>query len=475
MFIKDQKAIAIRLSLVIIIVIGVYGARPVSASAGAGESSSYQYLSVSDDTFVPDHVVLDSSNRESSGAINNDQANSLHTLDEGECSSFMWTNGPSEPDIALQVAEELSQAGIEAGVEEMSYGETNGCGVYHQHGIDFKITLIEDAESKRRLSQQMLTDKIQPIVEEYGQPNLGNVKLFSAQGEESSIELGDEYSLVQPLEVVPLTENAVTKKVYVIVYDPILANGKKLSEHMHWNDHAMLTQQTIGFFQQLSNNKLNYTVVDTTIVTSGWPELVDGFVYTEQTYMPALSNPQMRHTPMEVNYNKIVNSSEFDICGRLNRGEIDEVWMYGGPWFGYYESTLIGPGAYWFNSYPVSGSHNCNKLLPIMGPSFEKTVNEAVHNFTHRTESTMKKVYGSWNQNNTSHNWNKFALVKAQSPGYSYSGCGNSHYPPNGTRDYDYTNSSVVLSNCEDFKNYPNLSDPLQIAQSISCTAWNCL
>ncbi|MBL0268188.1 MAG: choice-of-anchor D domain-containing protein [Chitinophagaceae bacterium] len=253
-----------------------------------------------------------------------------------------------------------------------------------------------------------------------------------------------------------------------------MSNGQKLSEYELWNDNSVITQQTIDFFKQASNNKLNYNVVDTTIVTNGWPELTDGFSYTESNYLAVLAGQQTAHSPNGVNYNKIVNSAEFDICGKLNRGEIDEVWIYNGPWFGFYESTLVGPGAYFINSPPVNGPHGCNRLIPIMGPSVERTVHEAVHNFTHRTESIMTKVYGSWQQNNTSHSWDKFGLVKALSPNYSYSGCGSSHYPPNGAADYDYSNTSATLSNCNDFSNYPNLSDPLQVSQPVTCLIWDC-
>lgn len=141
----------------------------------------------------------------------------------------------------------------------------------------------------------------------------------------------------------------------------------------------------------------------------GGPELVDGFTYTEPQYLAVMANSSLHHVPTEVDYNKIVNSPQFDICGKLNRGEIDEVWIYNGPWFGFYKSTLVGPGAYAFNSPPVGGAHNCNKLLPIIRTSPERIVDEAVHNFTHRAEATMAKVYGSWQENDTSHNWNKFA------------------------------------------------------------------
>ena len=268
--------------------------------------------------------------------------------------------------------------------------------------------------------------------------------------------------------------NTLTRKVYVIVYDPILENGQYLSDYLNWNEHSTLTQGTIDFFRQVSNEWLNYVVVDTTIVTDGWPEKVDGFRYTESEYLAVINGQEDPHMLDEVNYNLIVNSTQFDICGKANRGEIDEVWIYNGPYFGFYESTLAGPGAYWLNSSPVPGPYDCNRLVPIMGPSPERGLDCAIENFGHRTEATMTQVYDSWQQNRTSHNWERFALVQALSPDYTYSGCGNIHYPPNGTSDYEYDNSSTVMSNCEDFANYPNLGDPATVAQPVTCSLWGC-
>jgi len=387
---------------------------------------------------------------------------------------WMWTQGPGEPAVAAQVQQELSKKGIRALVEARNYGEVDSCGTYHPEGIDFTIRL--QGTKSARLD---LAEAIVPTLTKFGKPKLGNVKLVSPDGKLIPVDFQNELAVsheMQPefLKAEPLPGDPITRKVYVIVYDPLLGNGQKLSQYLGWNSHLTITQQTVDFFKQATNNKMNYTVVQTTVVMSGWPQLVDGFAYTESEYLAVLNGQAPHHEPQGVDYNNIVNSPQFDICGKANRGEIDEVWIYNGPWFGFYESTLVGPGAYWFNSPPVGGTHNCNRLIPIMGPSPERGVDEAVHNFTHRSESTMSRVYGSWQQNNTSHNWNKFALVKAQSPGYSYGGCGSSHFPVNGTSDYDYDNSSSVLSNCEDFLNYPNLSDPLQVAQSTNCSAWGC-
>ena len=386
---------------------------------------------------------------------------------------WMWTNGPWEPEVAAHAQGKLHQNGIEANVEARSYGETDSCGNYHHHGIDFNVKLSAALERSPQ-AQQVLRDKVLPVLMELGKPNLGNVRLFSADGEAIPMETQSQMPSVQTAEAMSLPGDPITKKVYVLIYNPTMSNGQTLVEYMHWNDPATITQQTVDFFSQATNNKINYSVVYTTIV-NGWPELVDGFTYTEQEYLAVWANPSLHHEPQGVNYNKIITSPQFDICGKLNRGEIDELWMYGGPWFGYYESRLVGPGAYPYNSPPIDGVHNCNRIMPIMGPSYERTVNEAVHNFTHRTEDTMKKVYGSWQQNNTSHNWNKFGLVKVQSPSYSYGGCGSSHYPVNGVAAYDYTNPVSVLSNCDDFANYPNLSDPLVVSQPVSCTGWGCL
>ncbi len=336
---------------------------------------------------------------------------------------------------------------------------------------------------------------------EWGKPRLGNVRVTFTPGATTvtipspDSVLGDvpaegaasywgvgvnpyDNSLA-PRAFLPLVTRSypteiLKRNVYVIVYDPVLSNGDYLSEYLGWNRHEILTQGTVDFFRQVTRGRFQYNIVYTTIVTDGWPAKVDGFRYTEAEYLAVINGERTPHSPDTVDYNAIVNSPVLDICGKANRGEIDEVWIYNGPYFGFYESTLVGPGAYWYNSPPVPGPHNCQRLIPIMGPSPERGLECAVHNFGHRMEATMTRVYGSWQQNRTDHNWERFALVKALSPNYTYSGCGNIHYPPNGSHDYDYSNLSPVPSNCDDFFNYPNLGDPLVTAQTTTCSRWDC-
>jgi CARDB protein len=443
---KGQKKAGLRIVLIVMLLAGVFGVIPARASA---------------ETFN----ALDASSQ-------SDMASQGKDCSPG--SGWMWTSGPSKPDVARQVQQELSRKGIQSSVEARGYGETDSCGTYRQQGVDFTITLM-DAGLTSRSTQQGLADYVVPVLAEFGKPELGNVKLLSSTGERISVNLPGELSMAKVMDGATLPVDAITKNVYVVVYDPLLSSGQLLSQYMHWNDHALITQQTIDLFKRATNNRMNYVVVDTTIVTSGWPELIDGFSYTEEEYLAVWSGQQPGHKPEEVDYNKFVSIPELDICGRVNRGEIDEVWVYNAPYFGFYESRLVGPGAYKYNSPPIVNNNNCTRLIPIMGPSVERTSHEAVHNFNHRAEATMEKVYGSWAENRTNHRWDQFGLVKLQSPDYSYSGCGSAHWPPNAvSAEYDYDNPSGTLSNCGDFLNYPNLGDPLEVAQLVTCSNWGC-
>jgi predicted outer membrane repeat protein len=386
---------------------------------------------------------------------------------------WMWTPGPSEPEVAVQVQWELGQAGMPANVEARSYGETDSCGTFEPYGVDFTIQLSDPKTTDQKPHKQV-ADSVLSIVKKHGKPNLGNVHLRSAQGDVIPVETSSQTAVPSSVNTAPPMGGSITKKVYVVVYDPLLSDGQTLRQRMGWNDPAAIDQQTIDLFKRASNNRLSYTIVGAT-TKNAWPVLVDGFSYTESSYFEVWSNPDLHHEPQGVDYNKVIMDPEFDICGKLNRGEIDELWLWGAPWFGYYESTLAGPGGYYYNSPPVVGNNNCNRLMPIMGPSYERTADEAVHNFTHRAESTMMKVYGSWAENRTDNNWDQFGLVKLQSPDYSYSGCGSSHWPPNAEdAEYDYGHQSSTLSNCADFFNYPNLSDPQRVLQTVTCNDWGC-
>src|SRR3972149_1134143 len=79
-----------------------------------------------------------------------------------------------------------------------------------------------------------------------------------------------------------------------------------------------------------------------------------------------------------------------------------------------------------------------------------------------RAKAAMPHTGGGGAKTRPSHNWDRFGLVKAQSPDYDYSGCGSVHYAPNSLSDYVWSRSSPAKSTCQDWLNYPSLTGATQ-------------
>jgi Carboxypeptidase regulatory-like domain len=260
----------------------------------------------------------------------------------------------------------------------------------------------------------------------------------------------------------------------VVIYDPLItkADGTKvpLSTYKNWEDPAQLVDRFKRSIQSMTNGRVKYNVVKTKTIND-FPVKADGFKYTQATYLACLADSSQCHAADGADV--LATLSSEGVCSDVNAGATDELWLFGGPYFGYYESQLTGPKSFWYNSPALPGS-TCNKLLPIMGFNYERSLPEMVHDMLHRTESTMSRVYGSWAENRIATNWDKFALVKAQSPSFNYSGCGNAHWTPNSVAEYDYSNPASVSTLCDDFFDYPTLPAAGTSLKTITCSAWGC-
>ena len=447
MIFKNRKSGFLNLTLVAGIVVGLFGADLTKQALAAPRSQESLFNAPESDTCYPG-------------------------------TGWVWARGPLRPDIAQQAELALMKEGIEAIVVATDYGEKDSCGNFELFSTDFTVTLkINSIHSLSPTEEAEFADSILTTLSRIAKPGLGNVAIDfgtgNAKSYQSKLERQTPFANVATLSSNPTAMSAaLNQKALVLVFNPILSNGQNLNTYMGWPAYPTLVQGIVDSLQTASEGQLQYTIVDTIVIADEWPVKIDGFRYTEETYLQVMRGQAPGHDPDEVNYDLIID--QFDICGKLNRGEIDELWMYGAPYFGFYESRLVGPGGYLYNSPPLTATHGCNKLLPIMGLSYERGVADAVHSFGHRTEASMTKVYGGWEQNRTAHNWDRFGLAKVQSPNYTYSGCGSVHFPPNGLAGYDYGSPGSTLTNCEDFGNYPNLSDPLTVAQPVICMAWNC-
>ncbi len=397
-------------------------------------------------------------------------------------SGWQWTYGPLQPEVGVKVQQALRNNAIDSLVEARDFGETDSCGNFGTYALDFSVRVTETMAATAA-EEQAAADRIYPVLVNYAKPQLGNVRItFSLSGHTVVMNPpATAQAAAAAPQLSPQSGPSLPSKVYVIVFDPLMSNGQTLSAYMGWYNSAALVSGVVDFFGQVSGNEVQYTLVGTTVFTNSvesWPLMEDGFRYTESQYLAVWYHLSPPHDS-GADYNHILTLPGLDLIGKLNRGEIDELWVYAGPYFGFYESRLVGPGAYWYNSPPVAEPSGASRLMPIMGLNYERSLALALHSFGHRTESTMTRAYGSWEQNRTLHNWDRFALDKAQSPSYSYSGCGNIHYPPNGTvgdgLGYDYSNPSPVLSNCDDFANYPYMGNPAHTVLPVSCSNWSCI
>lgn len=268
------------------------------------------------------------------------------------------------------------------------------------------------------------------------------------------------------------TVEIFSPKVYLLVFNPILQskNSMTLVSYKNWNNPYTLAQQYIDNIRQISHDVVNYQIV-TQKEVADIPLKQDGFDYTEQSYLDCIEGRAPCHNQPPgadfANYNKIL--SEYNICEMVNSGEIDELWMFGGPWFGFYEANMAGTGGFWTNG-PVIENTLCSKPVHIMGFSYEVGVDMMLHNLGHRSEGTFDHFLGVA-KNSTGMGWGDFRLNKGNNPNALIYGCGDIHFPANATSGYQYDNTVSVLSRCDDWLNYPNFTGRIQ---NVNCKNWGC-
>ena len=103
-----------------------------------------------------------------------------------------------------------------------------------------------------------------------------------------------------------------------------------------------------------------YQIVDQ-IEVDEWPAKVDGFRYDDRSFLHAWRHRSGFHEPDGVDYGTLLR--RFNIVGRVDAGDIDEVWIFAPPYTGLWGSTMAGPGAFWCNSAPIAGTGRCARRL----------------------------------------------------------------------------------------------------------------
>lgn len=256
----------------------------------------------------------------------------------------------------------------------------------------------------------------------------------------------------------------LSPRVLHIIHNPRMPyyGGLKLHEAMRWHDPDRNAQMYLEDVHYASYGLVNYRIVER-IEVDGFPVKQDGFVYTPDSYLQCWHQRHKCHIPDLVDYARLVD--EFDLIGKINRDEIDEVWLTAFPYGGYYESRMVGPGAFWCNSPPLEHTEHAARRFVIMGFSFERGVGEMLEDLGHRAEAILQRVFR--NQKGDKNLWARFTQYDLTHPRQAE--VGNVHFAPNSERDYDWGNKRKVWSRCDAWYNFPDLSaDP----RLVECQEW---
>lgn len=272
-------------------------------------------------------------------------------------------------------------------------------------------------------------------------------------------------------------------KVALILQDPIIdiAHKRRIHQVRGWSNPRDLIRQISEEFHKASDGVANFQIVEThndgKIFTriGGKLMTIDTLAY----YFGSISHLYGRDVKgtlqnlaevqgkVKFDYNAMIDYYNLDT--KRNNGKIDEVWVYSFPFSGMYESQLVGPGAFWWNSPPLEHP-GLEKLLSVMGWNYERGVAEALHSFGHRVESAMRHIYGRWDVHNPNpNNWELFTTIDKDKPGKAQ--VGNIHFPPNGLHDYDYGDKRYVVTYADNWKRYPIL---LNQKRTVNCQEWGC-
>lgn len=256
----------------------------------------------------------------------------------------------------------------------------------------------------------------------------------------------------------PIDVEPIEVDVLVINYDPEMKFGDDpnpplLHEFYSWEDPHELAESHRSDVLAASGGLLKYNIVEWKDVNE-FPRKKDGFRYTPMSYLNCYGNANKSncHDPDELDYYWTIE--EHDLAERVSKDEIDELWIFGAPYFGFWEAAMAGPRAFNING-GIYDRVASTKAFAIMGFSYERGPAEMLHDLSHRTEATMSMIYGGWQANQLVSSWAKFAANISQSGTAAVGSC---HWPPNAKADYDYANMTTVMSSADDWYNYPYLT-----------------
>jgi len=262
-------------------------------------------------------------------------------------------------------------------------------------------------------------------------------------------------------------------RVAVVIYDPVLESegGKRLTEFLKANDPIEYSRILANVIREASWGYINYEIVDF-ITVNAFPQKVDGFRYTERTFLEA--RKAQKWQPATMSYRRMLEETK--LLDRLKNEGLTEVWLWGSGGMHFDEFAGYIPIRYarfaptdnpWFYR-PYDIPPEIGRTAWVMGFNYEVGPDNMVHSYTHRVESmaALACAAGVWDTHQLRDPWNVFSWLELDHRG-APSMVGNCHVPPNGEGGYDYNNKRRVLSWADSWYNFPDLRGaPRQVSSA---------
>ena len=286
-----------------------------------------------------------------------------------------------------------------------------------------------------------------------------------------------------------------TYKVLIINFDPTFnVNGETLKQHElasswndpqdiipDWHDPYELADEFAKTMSEVSYGNVNYKIVDK-IELNEMPRstAIDKSPYTTDEYYNKLMAAAQetdgaywtakgwKDYGFTFDYEYYLSKYAYD---KVNNGEVDEVWFFGGPCLGVTlnETAMIGKDAFPVNNVAIHKDGMKNFIA--YGFNYERGLAEMLEDAGHRQEWIMKDVIGEWpdyDKDYSQYNdWEKFTAYDDVAE--EKSGVGDVHHAPNSLEDYDWDNKEFADSYCDNWYNYPDLSGA---AKQVNCDTW---
>jgi hypothetical protein len=270
-------------------------------------------------------------------------------------------------------------------------------------------------------------------------------------------------------------------RALVLNYNPsVYVSGALVpSDTFYGNrDVGDLTDQYIDLLKKASGGQVNWSVTNRFDLNE-WPapEGSPSPLFNATNSVTLVS--QGYHYP--ASYQAIIHDPRFDIDGRINRGELDAVWVFGPLGIDFSETAMVGPTAYYINGRTiVDPSLNSNIVVYGFGKSSHQGVGFMCENTAHMTEkildtrlqpswpkSVSTRTFNTLNLDNPARalvtnlvgDWTHFVQAEASSwdPNYVAPGgsqCGLSHYPPTSLYNYNWNTPVYEFDSAGPFKTY---------------------